>query len=62
MRRLVFCAVVGWLFLVGGRAFAYPQFQFSSGTTRCAQCHYSPAGGGLITKTLMDEPKAEAKP
>jgi hypothetical protein len=28
---------------------AYPQWQFSSGTSRCSQCHYSPAGGGLIT-------------
>jgi hypothetical protein len=55
MRRLVFYAVAGWLFLVGGRAFAYPQFQFSSGTTRCAQCHYSPAGGGLITSWGRDE-------
>lgn len=28
---------------------AYPQFQFSSGTSQCSQCHYGPAGGGLIT-------------
>src|SRR3954454_11722172 len=38
-----------------GRAEAYPQFQFSSGTTRCSQCHYSPAGGGLITSWGRDE-------
>lgn len=31
-----------------GSAWAYPQWQFSSGTSRCSQCHYSPAGGGLI--------------
>jgi hypothetical protein len=31
-----------------GTASAYPQWQFSSGTSRCSQCHYSPAGGGLI--------------
>jgi hypothetical protein len=55
MRRLVFYAVAGLLFLVGGRAFAYPQFQFSSGTGRCSQCHYSPAGGGLITSWGRDE-------
>jgi hypothetical protein len=55
MRRLVFYAVAGWLFLLGGRAFAYPQFQFSSGTGRCSQCHYSPAGGGLITSWGRDE-------
>jgi hypothetical protein len=27
---------------------AYPQWQFSSGASRCSQCHFSPAGGGLI--------------
>jgi hypothetical protein len=32
-------------------AAAYPQFQFSSGTSRCVQCHYSPSGGTLITST-----------
>jgi hypothetical protein len=30
-------------------AVAYPQWQFSSGATRCNQCHFAPAGGGLIT-------------
>jgi hypothetical protein len=40
---------------LGSEAFAYPQFQFSSGTTRCSQCHYSPAGGGLITQWGRDE-------
>ena len=55
MRRLVLYAVAGWIFLLGGRAFAYPQFQFSSGTTRCSQCHYDPAGGGLITSWGRDE-------
>ena len=55
MRRLVLFAVAGWVFLIGGRAFAYPQFQFSSGTTRCSQCHYDPAGGGLITSWGRDE-------
>lgn len=37
------------------RAEAYPQFQFSSGTQRCAQCHYSPAGFGLLTSWGRDE-------
>lgn len=55
MRRLLLCAVAGWLILSGGRAFAYPQFQFSSGTGRCSQCHYDPAGGGLITSWGRDE-------
>jgi hypothetical protein len=36
-------------------AAAYPQFQFSSGTNRCSQCHYSPAGGGLLTSWGRDE-------
>jgi hypothetical protein len=36
-------------------AHAYPQFQFSSGTQRCAQCHYSPAGFGLLTSWGRDE-------
>lgn len=38
-----------------GRAEAYPQFQFSSGTGRCAQCHYAPAGFGLLTSWGRDE-------
>jgi len=29
-------------------AHAYPQFQLSTGAVRCSQCHYAPAGGGLI--------------
>jgi hypothetical protein len=45
---------VAWL---GGarEAAAYPQFQFSSGTNRCSQCHYSPSGGGLLTSWGRDE-------
>jgi hypothetical protein len=43
--------------LCGGvrRAEAYPQFQFSSGTNRCSQCHFSPSGGGLLTSWGRDE-------
>ncbi|HEY6510218.1 MAG TPA: hypothetical protein VIY56_19480 [Vicinamibacterales bacterium] len=42
--------------LVSSRqAAAYPQFQFSSGTARCTQCHYSPSGGGLLTSWGRDE-------
>jgi hypothetical protein len=40
-------AGAGLLFLAGS-AQAYPQWQFSSGTSRCSSCHYAPAGGGLI--------------
>jgi hypothetical protein len=39
-------AVLLWL---GERpAAAYPQWQLSSGAVRCNQCHYAPAGGGLL--------------
>jgi hypothetical protein len=31
-------------------AAAFPQFQFSSGTTRCGQCHFAPGGTGLISE------------
>jgi hypothetical protein len=57
MRRLTLCALTTGLLIValGGRASAYPQFQFSSGTTRCSQCHFDPAGGGLITSWGRDE-------
>ena len=53
----VLALVVGLAALcLGARAAeAYPQFQFSSGTQRCAQCHYSPAGGGLLTSWGRDE-------
>jgi hypothetical protein len=36
-------------------ASAYPQFQFSTGTSKCSQCHYAPAGGGLLTSWGRDE-------
>lgn len=52
------CAGAAFLFLalvVARRAEAYPQFVFSSGTSRCVQCHYSPAGGGLLTSWGRDE-------
>ncbi|HEY6475452.1 MAG TPA: hypothetical protein VI456_02660 [Polyangia bacterium] len=57
IRRLTLLAAATLLLLVGlgGRAQAYPQFQFASGTTRCSQCHYSPDGGGLITSWGRDE-------
>jgi hypothetical protein len=51
MRRLLLCLLVagaGMLGFARGAA-AYPQFQFSSGTNKCSQCHFSPAGGGLIS-------------
>jgi hypothetical protein len=45
---------LGMAFLARPAA-AYPQFQFSSGTNRCGQCHYSPSGGGLLTSWGRDE-------
>jgi hypothetical protein len=50
---------VAWLLGLGllasaRPAAAYPQFQFSSGTVRCAQCHYSPSGGTLINSWGRD--------
>ena len=30
-------------------ASAYPQWQLSKDAVRCAQCHFSPGGGGLVT-------------
>jgi len=58
LRRALIVAggVVGLCLLAPARAaLAYPQFQFSSGTTRCGQCHYSPSGGTLITSWGRDE-------
>jgi hypothetical protein len=34
---------------------AYPQFQLSTGADRCATCHVSPGGGGLINDYGRDE-------
>src|SRR5215510_3775156 len=48
--------IAAFALLAGTRqAAAYPQFQFSSGTNRCGQCHYSPGGGGLLTSWGRDE-------
>jgi hypothetical protein len=48
--RAGLCALlaIGVVSLSATSALAYPQWQFSSGTSRCSQCHYSPVGGGLI--------------
>lgn len=49
MRRGTIFLAGAAILLVAGSAHAYPQWQFSSGTSRCNQCHFNPAGGGLIT-------------
>jgi len=51
MRRALVTFVVIALFWIASRsAEAYPQFQFSSGNERCFDCHFAPAGGGLINE------------
>lgn len=40
--------------LAPGAAQAYPQLQLSSGSGRCAECHFGPAGGGLLTQFGRD--------
>ncbi|HVZ71339.1 MAG TPA: hypothetical protein VHJ20_03105 [Polyangia bacterium] len=56
MRALVLVAMVFAALALGGArgAHAYPQWQFSSGTSRCDQCHFAPAGGGLINSYGRD--------
>ena len=43
------------MLVIASRADAYPEWQFSSGATRCAECHFSPVGGGLINAYGRDE-------
>jgi hypothetical protein len=47
-------ALAGTVALGSRPAHAYPQWQFSSGTTRCNQCHVNPAGGGIVTGYARD--------
>jgi len=56
MSRVVLPAVVALavLGLAEAAAHAYPQWQLSSGATRCNQCHYAPGGGGLINSYGRD--------
>src|SRR5262245_46909922 len=51
--RIALLAAVAFS-LTAGTAFAYPQWQFSSGTSKCGQCHFSPSGGGLINSYGRD--------
>jgi hypothetical protein len=43
------------LLLASREASALPQFQLTSGTNKCGQCHYAPAGTGLISSWGRDE-------
>jgi hypothetical protein len=48
-RRAFFLLVVLVGLAASRRAAAYPQWQFSTGANRCDQCHFAPAGGGMLT-------------
>jgi hypothetical protein len=54
MRKLALLCLLLAGSLAPRAAQAYPQWQFSSGTSRCNQCHFSPGGGGLITNYGRD--------
>jgi hypothetical protein len=56
VRRLAWGIVVALaaLALPTARAHAYPQWQRLAGSARCNQCHYAPAGGGLINSYGRD--------
>ncbi|MDQ3336290.1 MAG: hypothetical protein M4D80_14070 [Myxococcota bacterium] len=51
--RLIACTIV--VLALGGSADAYPDFQFSTGASRCTECHFAPGGGGLINDYGRDE-------
>jgi hypothetical protein len=46
--------IVTAIVLRAAPAAAYPQWQLSTGAERCNQCHYDPAGGGLLTSYGRD--------
>ena len=54
MRKLAILGLLTATVLAPRAAHAYPQWQFSSGTSRCNQCHFSPSGSGLITNYGRD--------
>jgi hypothetical protein len=48
--RIALVGLIAGIVLCAARAtpaLAYPQWQFSSGVSRCNVCHFSPSGGGL---------------
>jgi hypothetical protein len=47
-------AALGVAFAAERAAQAYPQWQLATGTVRCNECHYAPAGGGLLTSYGRD--------
>ena len=55
-RRCAALLVAGLGLALGAEtsAFAYPQWQLSTGAARCNECHYAPGGGGLLTSYGRD--------
>jgi hypothetical protein len=49
VRYLLAAALLVTVLGVARPARAYPQWQFTSGVSRCNVCHFAPGGGGLIT-------------
>jgi hypothetical protein len=52
--RLLAVAVAAVWLLLPRSAEAYPQWQLTTGAARCNQCHYAPAGGGIINNFGRD--------
>jgi hypothetical protein len=50
----LFAGALGLVLIGEAPAQAYPQWQLSTGAARCNQCHYAPAGGGLLTSYGRD--------
>src|SRR5262245_45760509 len=47
-------AIAALVVATEGTAKAYPQWQLTTGAVRCNECHYGPAGGGLINNYGRD--------
>ncbi len=46
--RLAAPLALALVLAAAGPASGYPQFQLSTGNSRCSQCHIAPGGGGLL--------------
>ncbi len=56
MRATFFVVVLAAIIALSARrAEAYPHFQLVSGSSRCSQCHVSPAGGSLLSAWGREE-------
>ncbi|MEO7094909.1 MAG: hypothetical protein ABI175_16740 [Polyangiales bacterium] len=59
MKRVVFVVALAAVWLSGGQAHAYPQFQLAYDVT-CTGCHISPAGGNLLNENGLGVAEANA--